>query len=66
MSIIAQLNRFQVISEKIVDNERPDKKDLEYVEKNINICIRTLEIELQILYDLKLDLEKSYQLNLKN
>jgi hypothetical protein len=66
MSIIAQLNRFQSISEKIAFDEIPDKKDLEYVEKNINTSIRTLEFELQMLYDLKMDLEKSYQLNLKN
>ena len=66
MSIISQLNRFQAISEKVAFDQRPDKKDLEYVENNINISIRTLEVELQMLYDLKLDLERSYQLNLKN
>ena len=66
MSITSTLNRFQRISEKFIDNENLTKKDLEFIENNIDVSIRELEIELNWLYDFKNNVSKDYVLKLKD
>lgn len=65
MTITALLNRFQKISEKFINNEEMTKKDIEFIENNINTSIRQLELEVNWLYDLKNNIGTDYVLKLK-
>lgn len=66
MTITAVLNRMQKISEKFINNEELTKKDIEFIENNINESIRELEYEINWLYDFKINIGKDYVLKLKS
>ena len=66
MTITATLNRMQKISEKFINNEELTKKDIEFIENNINSSIRELEYEVNWLYDFKNNIGKDYVLKLKS
>jgi hypothetical protein len=66
MNITTILNRPQKIADKHISGELLSRKDLEYIEENINKAIFEMETDLNFLFDLKDNVSLDYTLKLKS
>jgi hypothetical protein len=66
MNITTILNRLQKIADKHTSGELLSRKDLEYIEENINKAIFEMETDLNFLFDLKDNVSLDYTLKLKS